>query len=73
MPATEAAIVDLVADLKYANLKDRGYLLLTFTENEVRSDWQYVDTILDKTFVQLDARGYSATSTAGSPKVTPMS
>jgi alkaline phosphatase D len=73
MPATEAAIVGLVADLKYANLKDRGYLLLTFTENEVRSDWQYVDTILDKTFVKLDARGYSATSTAGSPKVTPVS
>ncbi len=73
MPATEAAIVGLVADLKYANLKDRGYLLLTFTETEVRSDWQYVDTILDKTFVQLDARGYSATSTAGSPKVTPVS
>ncbi|MGI2178403.1 alkaline phosphatase D family protein [Shewanella frigidimarina] len=73
MPATEAAIVGLVADLKYANLKDRGYLLLTFTENEVRSDWKYVDTILDKTFVQLDARGYSATSTAGSPKVTPVS
>ena len=73
MLATEAAIVGLVADLKYANLKDRGYLLLTFTETEVRSDWQYVDTILDKTFVQLDARGYSATSTAGSPKVTPVS
>ncbi|MGI2111127.1 alkaline phosphatase D family protein [Shewanella frigidimarina] len=72
MPETEAAIVGLVADLKYANLKDRGYLLLTFTENEVRSDWQYVDTILDKTFVKLDARGYSATSTAGSPKVTPV-
>ncbi|MGI2106739.1 alkaline phosphatase D family protein [Shewanella frigidimarina] len=73
MPATEAAIVGLVADLKYANLKDRGYLLLTFTENEVRSDWQYVDTILDKTFVKLEARGYSTTSTAGSPKVTPVS
>ncbi|AZG74816.1 alkaline phosphatase D family protein [Shewanella livingstonensis] len=70
MPATEAAIVGLIADLKYANLKDRGYLLLTFTENEVRSDWQYVDTILDKTFVQLDARGYSASSVAGNPKVT---
>ncbi|QDE32703.1 alkaline phosphatase D family protein [Shewanella polaris] len=73
MPATEAAIVSLISDLKYANLKDRGYLLLTFTQDEVRSDWQYVDTILDKTFTQLDARGYSATSTAGSPKVTSVS
>jgi alkaline phosphatase D len=73
MPATEAAIVDLIADLNYANLKDRGYLLLTFTQDEVRSDWQYVDTILNKTFAQLDGRGYSATSAAGSPKVMPVS
>ncbi|NCO70796.1 MULTISPECIES: alkaline phosphatase D family protein [Shewanella] len=70
MPSTEAAIVSLIADLKYANLKDRGYLLLSFTQDEVRSDWQYVDTILDKTFARLDARGFSATSTAGNPKVT---
>ncbi|WP_351088914.1 alkaline phosphatase D family protein [Shewanella sp. S1-49-MNA-CIBAN-0167] len=73
MPATEAAIVDLIADLNYANLKDRGYLLLTFTQDEVRSDWQYVDTILNKTFAPLDGRGYSATSAAGSPKVMPVS
>jgi alkaline phosphatase D len=70
MPSTEAAIVSLIADLKYANLKDRGYLLLSFTQDEVRSDWQYVDTILDKTFARLEARGFSATSTAGNPKVT---
>ena len=62
--------MSLIADLKYANLKDRGYLLLSFTQDEVRSDWQYVDTILDKTFARLEARGFSATSTAGNPKVT---
>jgi alkaline phosphatase D len=73
MPATEAAIVGLIADLKYANLKDRGYLLLTFTQDEVRSDWQYVDTILNKTFARLDTRGYSASSVAGNPKVTAVS
>lgn len=73
MPATEAAIVDLVSDLKYANLKDRGYLLLTFTADEVRGDWQYVDTILDTTFASLDARNYSATSVAGNPQIVAMS
>jgi alkaline phosphatase D len=73
MPATEAAIVSLISDLKYANLKDRGYLLLTFTADEVRSDWQYVDTILDTTFASLDARNYSATSAAGNPQVVAMS
>ncbi|MGX9463143.1 alkaline phosphatase D family protein [Shewanella sp. A14] len=70
MPATEAAIVDLVTDLKYTNMKDRGYLLLTLTQDEVRCDWQFVDTILDKSFTRLDARGHSALSVAGSPKVT---
>ncbi|GGB45876.1 alkaline phosphatase D family protein [Shewanella inventionis] len=73
MPATEAAIVDLVSDLKYANLKDRGYLLLSFTADEVRGDWQYVDTILDTTFASLDARNYSATSAAGNPQIVAMS
>ncbi|WP_282110074.1 alkaline phosphatase D family protein [Shewanella algicola] len=70
MPATEAAIVGLISDLKYANLKDRGYLLLTFTADEVRSDWQYVDTILDKSFTSLDARNYSATSAVGNPQIS---
>ncbi|MGB6137150.1 MAG: alkaline phosphatase D family protein [Shewanella sp.] len=73
MPVTEAAIVDLVSDLKYANLKDRGYLLLSFTADEVRGDWQYVDTILDKSFTSLVARNYSATSAAGKPQIVAMS
>ncbi|WP_372944230.1 alkaline phosphatase D family protein, partial [Shewanella sp.] len=73
MPVTEAAIVGLVSDLKYANLKDRGYLLLSFTADEVRGDWQYVDTILDKSFTSLVARNHSATSAAGKPQIVAMS
>ncbi|WP_372871174.1 alkaline phosphatase [Shewanella sp.] len=66
IPATEAAVVGLVNDLKYANLKDRGFMVLTFTEEEVRSDWHYVSTIVDKDFVQATERGYSARTLAGS-------
>ncbi|EGM70837.1 alkaline phosphatase D family protein [Shewanella sp. HN-41] len=70
IPATEAAIVELVADLKYANLKDRGFMTLTFTTEEVRSDWHYVDTILSKDFQAVTARSYSAKTKAGEHKIT---
>lgn len=72
IPATEAAIVELVPDLKYANLKDRGFMTLTFTADAVRSDWHYVDTILSKDFQAATARSYSAMTKAGEHKITPI-
>lgn len=72
IPATEAAIVELVPDLKYANLKDRGFMMLTFTADEVRSDWHYVDTILSKDFQVATARGYSAKTKVGEHVITPI-
>lgn len=72
IPATEAAIVELVPDLKYANLKDRGFMTLTFTADAVRSDWHYVDTILSKDFQAIAERSYSAMSNASAPKIIPI-
>ncbi|MGI2126105.1 alkaline phosphatase D family protein [Shewanella oncorhynchi] len=72
IPATEAAIVELVPDLKYANLKDRGFMTLTFTADEVRSDWHYVDTILSKDFLVATARGYSTKTKVGEHVITPI-
>lgn len=72
IPATEAAIVELVPDLKYANLKDRGFMTLTFTADEVRSDWHYVDTILSMDFQVATARGYSAKTKVGEHVITPI-
>ncbi len=72
IPATEAAIVELVPDLKYANLKDRGFMTLTFTADEVRSDWHYVDTILSKDFQVATARGYSAKTKVGEHVIMPI-
>jgi alkaline phosphatase D len=72
IPATEAAIVELVPDLKYANLKDRGFMTLTFTPDAVRSDWHYVDTILSKDFQAVAERSYSAMSKASAPKIIPI-
>ncbi|MGR6500979.1 alkaline phosphatase D family protein [Shewanella sp. Koi 1] len=73
IPATEAAIVDLVPDLKYTNLKDRGFMTLTFTKEAVRSDWHYVSTILSKEFEESSSRSYSAMTKVGEPIINPVS
>ena len=37
--------VSLMDDLKYANLVSRGYVSLTFSPDEVISEWRYVSAI----------------------------
>ena len=66
---TEAGVVELVEGLKYTNLRDRGYMLLTFTPEAVRSDWHYVDTILDTDFNEASNKHYSAVTKAGEAKI----
>ena len=73
IPATEAAIVELVPDLKYTNLKDRGFMTLTFTKEAVRSDWHYVSTILAKEFEESTSRSYSAMTKVGEHIINPVS
>ncbi|ABV86147.1 alkaline phosphatase D family protein [Shewanella pealeana] len=64
--ATEAAIVDLVDNLAYTNLMNRGLMTLTFTHEEVRTDWRYVDTIYSRDFTEDSERNFSMVTKAGS-------
>ncbi|TBW57965.1 alkaline phosphatase [Marinobacter halodurans] len=41
----EEALVTLIDDLQYSNASQRGYLKLTLTQDEARSDWRFVDTV----------------------------
>ncbi|WP_345875349.1 alkaline phosphatase D family protein [Shewanella algae] len=69
IPATEAAVVGLVDDLKYANLLNRGYMTLTFSSEEVVSEWFYVDSILSKDFTEAEGRRAIARSLDGKPGI----
>ncbi|GAB1136727.1 alkaline phosphatase D family protein [Shewanella algae] len=69
IPATEAAVVGLVDDLKYANLLNRGYMTLTFSSEEVVSEWFYVDSILSKDFTEVEGRRAIARSLDGKPGI----
>ncbi len=49
-PATERAFELLIDNLQYHNVGDRGYLLVTFTEEKAEAEWVYVDNILSNSF-----------------------
>lgn len=36
--------------LKFANLRDHGYLVVTFNENEAIAEWKYVSTLKDRSY-----------------------
>lgn len=65
----EAAVTDLVNDLQYTNLIDRGYLLLEITAERATSTWYFVDTILSTDYSEKSARRTIGYMVAGTPEV----
>ncbi|WP_169753877.1 alkaline phosphatase D family protein [Photobacterium aquae] len=41
---------ELVKDLKWANIVDRGFMAVTFTHDEIDCDWIFVDRILSRDY-----------------------
>jgi len=41
-PSFEAGIVQLIPELKYMNISQRGYMLVTFTQQEAQSEWFFM-------------------------------
>ena len=46
----QQALTTLIDDLNYFDAARRGYMMATFTENEVASEWIFVDTILSDSY-----------------------
>ncbi len=59
--ATEGAFTDLIEELQYANLNQRGYLLVTFNQTTVSADWRFVNTIKNKVYTVDTARNHNVT------------
>lgn len=70
MPQTEAGITDLVPNLQYCNLSDRGFMTVTFTADDAKADWYFVDTISSKTFVEVSERRKSVSVQKGQNAIT---
>ncbi|MGP4843951.1 alkaline phosphatase D family protein [Marinobacter sp. 1Y8] len=61
----EQALALLVDDLKYVNVNQRGYMMVTFTPTEARADWRFVSTIKDRNYTLDAARAQSLTTRPG--------
>lgn len=58
--------IGLLADeLDYLNMNQRGYMVVTFTAEEARADWYFVDTIKSRDYAIDTARSASRTVRPG--------
>lgn len=61
VPVTEGAFTDLIEELQYCNLNQRGYLLVTFSQATVSADWRFVSTVKSQTYTVDTARNHNVT------------
>lgn len=59
----EAGVPQLVKGLRYINMSDRGFMLVTFEAEKVTSEWIFVSSIKEKTYTLLTERGKTMTAT----------
>lgn len=61
----EQGIGLLADDLDYLNMNQRGYMVVTFTAEEARADWYFVDTIKSRDYAMDTARSAGRTVRPG--------
>jgi alkaline phosphatase D len=57
----EGAIAQLIDNLRYTNLTNRGYMLVTFTQQQVTSEWIYIDTVKSAEYSIATNRNFAIT------------
>lgn len=55
---TEQLLNEVIKDLNYSNLRDRGYMLVSFTADKAVAKWVFVDTVHAKEYRVKEARGH---------------
>ncbi|WOC26036.1 alkaline phosphatase D family protein [Pseudoalteromonas sp. N1230-9] len=63
----EQVIALLVNDLAYNNLVERGYLTVTFTQQQALAQWHYVSSVKTADYTLLNERQKALSVQAGSP------
>ena len=65
VPQAEQALQVLVNDLQYTNIANRGYMVVTFTEQAATAQWVHLDTVASTSYQTLEARSNTLTVAAG--------
>ena len=53
---TEAQLVGLISQLQYANISNRGYLTVSFTDDEATAEYYFIDSVKGQNYQVLPAR-----------------
>ncbi|TKA91389.1 alkaline phosphatase D family protein [Halopseudomonas bauzanensis] len=61
----EQAITMLVDDLHYLNVNQRGFMVVTLTQEQARADWHFVDTIKQTDYRMDTSRSHSLQTLPG--------
>ena len=66
VPQAEQALQVLVDDLQYTNIANRGYMVVTFTEEAATTEWIHIDTVASNSYQEVASRSNTLTVAAGS-------
>jgi alkaline phosphatase D len=66
----ESGVTQLVSDLDYCNLRERGLLIVTFTPEQATGEWRFVDSIKQRDYQVATDLGKTLTLAAGSTTLT---
>ncbi|MFW7381511.1 MAG: alkaline phosphatase D family protein [Oligoflexus sp.] len=56
IPAAEAQLVGLIDQLQYANISDRGFLIVEFTADEAKAEFHFIDSVKGSSYRLLTDR-----------------
>ncbi len=67
----EVVITELVQDLVYFNANNRGFMLVTFTQEATEAEWIFVDSNASKNYTTLQARNKKLKPLKGTHAIIP--
>ncbi|MBX2799471.1 MAG: alkaline phosphatase D family protein [Myxococcales bacterium] len=63
--AFEGGLPQLVTNLKFSNLLERGFMTVTFTPTDVTADWTFIDSVKQADYQVMTDRGRTITVPVG--------
>ncbi len=69
---TEAQLMSLIQNLRYTNLNERGYMTVTFTNEQATAEFMFVDGVLERNYALLPQRYKQLRVKAGDNRIERM-
>jgi alkaline phosphatase D len=67
-----AGLESIIGPLKYANTRDRGYMVVTVRPDECRADWHYVSSVKTEEYTSFVGKSLRTLPGAGNRRLTPV-